>query len=895
MYDIYLSDNIKTYSNTASFTGNHNIQVEQNRITIKSISRMSIKRGMVIACFGGNYEIEKITYNDTYGYYTLQVKGYPASGYFANTAWSIYNFTTTITSYKLDCYNVDITTIYSLAEIEDITLRKDTVTQAIALRGTEANNTAFGAVFHLNKHVNLSLANKMALNYTALRPVDCTLFENGLLVIKGSLVIQEVEVKENGAIVYQCNITGKLTELVKELGDAMLTDLDFKEYEHVYNEASIVNSWGGYNPSSTHSIGNSTYKVKDPVTGTVATKATAYGSGYFYPYIDYGEKFAGDNYNTTYSYFKAQNFRPALYLKEYLNKIFESVGYTYELKAAPDQIERFNRAFIPDASEGLTSVQLGVKGHLALTTSHGLIGISPIGNVGWNPVSYVDADEPRWVNPIILPTTVQSDLIELDNVLFPNVTPFGANTVPASQRSNNIIRVRKNFNSTCRVQVAGTFRNNVSFYQGQKFWVQVVKRKRQTEDDTTDDFSQWEILGSQEFTSGAIGFDMPFAADIILDYKQYSQSEQLQVRVLRKATNTGILCIITSASIKFSKDENTTYNVQTEYGDNIKPVAPSGIKQVDLITSVAKHHNFMIYAKPGNPKHFIFQNYDDFFAFNVGTNLKTTALNWTTKMARGFKRKSNITIPKKYTFTMKNDSDYLNDEYQKKYDEALGTLKFNDSYGFSAEKKVETIFSPTVIATIEGTSKIVPYIVADGITLATKTKTKSNIRILYNNGVHKCDPYTIGSDNWYGSFWGAYFWLYNIGYYPLCSNYYYKPDSDIFHTPVTNGSPTVPVPVFDIHWYGPKEYRFNVTPDYYKVLTAYDYYRSQTTELTNPDLFIIEANFVLNDNDVQSLDSLRKAIYIDTGEMGAAYFKVLTIEYHGNGKVSRVTLQRIVY
>ena len=79
-----------------------------------------------------------------------------------------------------------------------------------------------------------------------------------------------------------------------------LEDLDFSAYDHTYSVANISASWDN-----------------------------AGGSGYYYPLIDYGSVSTG-TYGVAKKDFQYTTFRPALYVKEYIQKIFAGTDYTFD-------------------------------------------------------------------------------------------------------------------------------------------------------------------------------------------------------------------------------------------------------------------------------------------------------------------------------------------------------------------------------------------------------------------------------------------------------------------------------------------------------------------------------------------------------------------------------------
>ena len=76
-----------------------------------------------------------------------------------------------------------------------------------------------------------------------------------------------------------------------------------------------------------------------------ASGTTASGMGYYYPLIDYG------NYSTNKKDYKVGTFRPALFVKEYIDKIFE--GTTYTLDCDFFDTTFFKSLIIPNNSQGI--------------------------------------------------------------------------------------------------------------------------------------------------------------------------------------------------------------------------------------------------------------------------------------------------------------------------------------------------------------------------------------------------------------------------------------------------------------------------------------------------------------------------------------------------------------
>jgi hypothetical protein len=94
---------------------------------------------------------------------------------------------------------------------------------------------------------------------------------------------------------YNCIVYGETSDLFFSISNDKLTDLDLSEFDHDWSGNNIQDSW-------------------------TATK----GIGYVYPMIDYGT-----NQDIMKARWDVIDFYPAIYVKQYIDKIFASAGYTY--------------------------------------------------------------------------------------------------------------------------------------------------------------------------------------------------------------------------------------------------------------------------------------------------------------------------------------------------------------------------------------------------------------------------------------------------------------------------------------------------------------------------------------------------------------------------------------
>lgn len=743
-----------------------------------------------------------------------------------------------VTDYiELDTEDIDIQTVFSVSDIADISKRKDNITKTVVFKGTKNNNKAFGHLFHLNKATDLSLGNKLFFNYAPIRQVDCLVYEDSRLILKGNLMVLEVDVDKLNNISYQTVITGSLIDFNAALQNLTLADIDFTDLQHRFTQSNVTGSW------------NTTLEYYNTTTNSYYNQSFQLGKGYLYPFIDYGATSKDTTATNDFSKIPLQNFRPAIYAKEYVDRIFAATKYTYEIKGSTGFINKFNSLIVPNNVLSFVSTRTGViqSGTTTAATNqtyNGFIG--------------------RW-------TLNNTELI-------------GYNDYYLATGNNQVFIVNKTFTSDCAITCNVTAFNH-PYSTPQRYSIQLIERDYIGNlKSGYNTFDSWKtVVGESQFAVPA-GTTYSNNFNFTIGKRTYQKGKQLALWITwYDKPKNNFTFNVSGATISFGKDTNSTIEYEVADGDKVTLSASKSIKQLDFITSLSRLFNLYIYTKKENPKHLIFEKYDDYYALAQPQYL-VDALNWTNKIDYGNERriKANVTIPKSYNFTYKNDIDYFNDYYQKKYGIAYGTFKFNDSLGTTSEKKIELIFSPTpMYETVDG-KRLHPAIY--GIDGLNKKPITSNIRLLYYNGVRSCNSYSVVKDVLNSStllYQATEVWntaTTKFSTYPLVSNYYY--DSNLN-------------PIEDLNFSPPYEFYFSASTAYSSVPSSYILnYINQTTELTNPNIVVIECHAYLNEIDINNLD-LKVPVFVSMSNMGNAYFKVLSVEYNNNQTSALITLQKI--
>lgn len=213
---------------------------------------------------------------------------------------------------------------YAIDDVSEFGSRNTSFSKTISIPGTANNNLIFGYVFELNNanFTDNTLPN-VGYNFNVTKQANCKIFIDKVQIFKGTLRILEIVIDKE-TIEYQCSVFGELGGFINQLGNKRLEDLDFSAYNHTYSVANISASWDN-----------------------------AGGSGYYYPLIDYGNVSTGQ-YGVAKKDFQYTTFRPALYVKEYIQKIFADTDYTFDCSFFNSAL--FNRLIIPHNQTNITTL-----------------------------------------------------------------------------------------------------------------------------------------------------------------------------------------------------------------------------------------------------------------------------------------------------------------------------------------------------------------------------------------------------------------------------------------------------------------------------------------------------------------------------------------------------------
>jgi hypothetical protein len=635
---------------------------------------------------------------------------------------------------------------YSIDDVSEFGSRNTSYSKTISIPGTGNNNLIFGYIFELNNanFTDNDLPN-VGYNYNVSKQANCKIFVDKVQIFKGTLRILEIIIDKE-TIEYQCSVVGELGGFITTLGNKRLTgntnvedDLDFSAYDHNYSVANISNSWD--NPG---------------------------GSGYYYPLIDYGNVSTGQ-FGTLKMDFQYTTFRPALYVKEYIEKIFAGTDYTFNCPFFDEPI--FKRLIIPHNQTNITALN-----NTSLSANAKVITINT--NLS-NIVEY---------------TIVTAGSFTLD--------PLG-----------QLFTYGPGPTITTNAQVI--LKGNVTFFNPPLPNYSIILKKNGIE------------IGRQDFDASV---STVMDCNFIVSGVTFTNNDTMQVEVL----GNGIILNVTSGDIKITT--NTPTLVQINLGETIKinETIPRGIFQSDFFLSIVKMFNLYVYENKFNDKELVISPYVDFYP-----EVSANAEDWTNKIDRAkplsIKPMSELNA-RYYNYKFKQDNDFYNENYRKKYTEGYGDFIYDTEFDFVKETDVlEVIFAASVLFQQTGQDKIFPAIYKKSNTNSAEDRMDSIIRIMQTKKIPVVNSWSIMNG---ASTLASY------------TTYGYAGHLD---DPMN--------PQNDLNFGAPKEIQFS--PNRYPEVNVFNAYHSPyIAEITSKDSKLLTCYGLLDIIDIFNLD-FSKYVFID--------------------------------
>jgi hypothetical protein len=650
-----------------------------------------------------------------------------------------------IENQSLDLYkDISAEFTYNIDDVKDFSSRNTNFSKTIVIPGNATNNKLFGHIFEFgNSNFYNPTADNVGYNFNAAKSAACVVYVDKIQIFKGIIRLLEIII-DNGSIEYECAVFGELGGFVSAIANGKIEDLDFSAYNHVWNVTNITNSWNQVD-----------------------------GSGYFYPLIDYGQVSVGKK---DWQY---KAFRPALFVREYIDKIITGAGYTWESSFFNTNL--FKRLVIPNNQKDLS----------AYSTTAFKSDVLP----KFDTTDYYAAAGSNIKLEYPSPSIAGSFTASLSNTRF---TYTGASTIS--------------------ITVTATLNGS---YEDSAETMYFVVRKNGTTDIATSP-SVENLYDSFDFTFSGTG---TFATNDYFEVIAIRQNNALDYRIF-----------INSGNIELNTD--VTQAVVLNLGETIQinKTIPRGVFQKDFFSSIVKMFNLYVTESTDKTKHLIISPYIDYYDFN-------DTIDWSIKIDRSkpFRLKPMSELNGRFfEYKYKQDADFYNENYFKKYNEGYGDFIEDTGYEFANERQTaEIVFAATPLILYAGDDKVHSIILKRSNTQSnnpSEDKMDSVIRILQVKKITGVASYKIedGTSN-----------LLNTTTYGYGGH---------LNDPYT--------PTADINFGAPKEIYFTLSNPYPSANLFNGYWGDYVAEISDKDSKLLTCNVRLTDIDIYNLDFSRP-IWID--------------------------------
>jgi hypothetical protein len=652
---------------------------------------------------------------------------------------------------------------FSIGDIRDLTKRTGTFSKTITLVGSKNNHNLLG--HHYDVNIEEGTFNINTITKCTVLQNDVPIMEDALLQLVNVRKSQMTDAHEQ-MVEYDVLVKDTQCEFYTAITNKELTDLDFSDLDHTFSAADIIASFDN----------------------TITE-----GFKYVFPYSSTGS-----------NQYQVRQFKPAIYAKQYFDRIFSNAGFTYEWTGLSSS--HFDKLLIPyngDANTFDTEdylVEAEITTPFTVTSS-----VQSYGNfdnaTGWTEIVDLQSSFNPTTGVFTIPfdTSLNSGqgytmMYEMDYSLFLD-NNSGINVINSNGEFITRPRMRASIGSYVSqlVNVAPSVTVSVNttlppsgltldsgVRTGGMFVAQNLANSAEL---NTGDLVQLEV-GIYQTYGAFFGAGTVQPVDVVLTVNS------LRIRIL------------------------PTPNVQVIGGTlAINQYIPLKIKQSDYIKSIFQMYNLYAEVDTDQPNKLTLRHRDEFYD-------NGTEKDWTYKLMKD-KEQNLMFLPdvtnKKLKLTYKADTDSANVVYTQMTDEIYGQIEytFDNEYVKDTDTK-ELIFSPTPVI-LNSVNGYVPTL--DG------EAPKTNIRILYDGGVQTCGSYGLVEYGTTGVF--------NNTTYPMLGH---------FDNAVN--------PTFDIN-FGTCDYYY-YSPQTLTSNNLYNTYWRRTVNQINVGK-MLTAYFDLKENDIQTL------------------------------------------
>ena len=765
----------------------------------------------------------------------------------------------------LDIGEADLNMIFQLSDVTEPQKRKANYVRKFTIPGTKNNNQLFNGIFEQGYSVHLLNPNKK---------LNAQVLFNGNIVFEGALQLNKIiKNNDNQKIGYEITIYGSLADFFNDIKDAKLSDIDFSEYNHNMKRENIMASWASTVPYYTKNEGA---LVVGPFTGSGYTAKSmpgfiykngvkqpfVLGEGYVYPFINKGQTSMALGTSTL-------DWTPAMYVRTIMRKIFDKYGWKWRSNFFDSQT--FKGLIIPFGKEKITTDFFASTSSTETTQvlsqfiANVGVPLAPgiqLGAAASPQVAYYRTNNLiKFTNDTVEPGKDDGGLYDpatgfftpkqtFNYSLYANVN-LTVQMIPPSAISlkyvgkNIPVRVR-----LCDVTNWNPNGGPTSTVAGMVLGSGTITTLASTLTSFAVEGVSFTFEGTKSITAfvpyeGTLTAGRKYA--VLVDWEiPKGNFASAFVNAAGQVIGGQIKLFVNGGTPVSQTDSSRFYATVTtnsiEYNQivDMNKVLDSSISVKDFIVSI--NNLFNLYWKPtGNDREFIIEPRDTFYN---NTNVR----DWTDKIDNA----EDVTIEplyeltaNKYSFAYMEDSDYLNNDYQKEFSTTHGSKKIEvDNDFIDNEETISPKFAASPQYQFAGTEIVAPAFIREDGTKYSVASVKS--RILFYGGLIATRRASISTLISFQQPAGQFVVFDQDRKFLYMDKYPYCGHNDLPFTPTQ----TLEYGMSKKMYYDMQALNGQITNN--NLFNVY--WRNQFLEQTDPDSHLLTATCVLTALDIQMLD-----------------------------------------
>lgn len=586
---------------------------------------------------------------------------------------------------------------------------------------------------------------------------------------------------------------------------------------------------------------------------------------YIIPQLDYGEDDRVDydgnmeNERIIINYWDKEydfkNFRPAIYLKAYIDSIFKGFnvdnygnvsqlkdgqmlnkyGYDCELFTS----KNFNKIFIPYNGESFKRTSNGTWCTITMSDVNGIGFFTGAEAMAFKPQNYTFSSD-FFRNGRYSQYIPKKTFLAFKQTDVPYIRPID-NTIKSTLRMKMQLRIASD--TTGKITIGLIDGKNGGDITFDSFVCSYTHNK-------TDSIEEVHTID-------------------VTTPKPFEINGEYVLAIIKEGGTPALGVTVTNISLEWGYGSTTELPISRYDSIELFDYIPRDIKITEFLQSIMTMFNLYIIQHPEIENQYVIKTYNDFYQDIISFN-HNNAVDWSAKVDyTKYKMDTNINLPKTYLYTFEDDDDMMNARYKSLYSNTYGSLKYINKNSEENEKEIKLLFSPTINLNHTQNNKSLPCLFqADNWLEGKKKPMKTNLRLLYNNGVYSANEYEWHFRTHPTRLMTTYNYcsMFSIGGNNLVD------DSLVFSEP-QDFKPTEYI-----------EYGFDFS------LFA-KYHENQIKHITDPNLMVLEISAYLNENDISILD-FQKPIYLENKD-GNSLWKLLEVNYKNSLTPSKIKLQKI--